>query len=124
MNIRPARSLDESAIRALLARFPETVMQEHLPRPEEFFVAEENGIIACCALEVYSKRIAEIRSLAVLPEYRGRGIATQLVEACMDAARTQGIYELLAITSAVEFFEKRGFGTFNNEKYALIRVLG
>lgn len=124
MNIRPARSLDEPAIRALLARFPETVMQEHLPRPEEFFVAEENGIIACCALEVYSKRIAEIRSLAVLPEYRGRGIATQLVEACMDAARTQGIYELLAITSAVEFFEKRGFGTFNNEKYALIRALG
>lgn len=100
-------------------------MQIHLPKPEEFYVALEGDmIIACCALEIYSQRLAEIRSLAVAPEYQGRGIGKQLVAACLNEAKEKNIYEVLTITGSSALFEKQGFATFNNEKYALLKILG
>lgn len=124
MIIRKATEADFPAIKAIIAQFPDTLMQMHLPRPDEFFTADENGtIIGCCALEIYSERLAEIRSLAVLREHQGKGIATALVEACVSEASEKNIYELLTITGANGLFEKQGFDTFKNEKYALIRIL-
>ena len=42
---------------------------------DAFWVAEVDGrVVGCCCLEVYSPKIAELRSLAVLPEFRGRGL--------------------------------------------------
>jgi amino-acid N-acetyltransferase len=124
MLIRKATAADFPAIETIIRKFPETLMQVHLPRPEEFFVAEEDGaIIGCCALEVYSQRLAEVRSLAVLKEHQGQGIARQLVEICLDEAKAQSVYEVLAISSANSLFGKYGFNTFNNEKYALIKIL-
>ena len=125
MEIRPATTVDFPAIRELLAHYPETIMQEHLPEPEEFLVATEEGtLIACCALEVYSKRLAEVRSLAVSESFQGRGIATQLVAACLKRAQEQNIHEVLTITGATSLFEKQGFSTFKGEKYAMLKVLG
>ena len=100
-------------------------MQEHLPEPEEFTVAlEDDHVVGCCALEVYSKRLAEIRSLAVAPEHQGKGIASKLIESCIQEAKEKEIYEVLTITGSSSLFEKQGFGTFNNEKYALLKILG
>ena len=124
MEIRKATSADFPAITGIIARFPDTLIQVHLPEPEEFFVAEENGIIvACCALEVYSQRLAEVRSLAVLPEHQGKSIATQLVAQCLEEAKTLNVYEVLTITGATSLFEKQGFGAFNKEKFALIKII-
>lgn len=124
MTIRKASEADFAAIKALVARFPDKLMQIHLPKPEEFFVAEEGGtIVGCCALEVYSERLAEVRSLAVLPESQGKGVATALVAECLEEAKRRGVYEVLTISGANTLFEKQGFGTFNNEKYALIKIL-
>lgn len=124
MTIRRATAADFPAIEAIIQKFPEQLMQMHLPEPEEFFVAEEGGaIVACCALEVYSQRLAEIRSLAVLPDSQGKGIASKLIDACVASAKEQGVYEILSITGTPAFFEKLGFGTFNKEKYALIKIL-
>jgi amino-acid N-acetyltransferase len=124
MKIRKATEADFPAIQAIIRQFPEQLMQEHLPDPDEFFVAEEDSLIGCCALEVYSQRLAEVRSLAVLEEHRGRGIASQLVAACMQEATDRGIYEVLAITGTPALFEKQGFGAFKSEKYALLKILG
>jgi amino-acid N-acetyltransferase len=124
MTIRRATSGDFPAIEAVIKRFPDTLMQVHLPQPEEFFVAEESGrIIGCCALEVYSKRLAEVRSLVVLPECQNNGIATKLVEECLAEAARREVYEVLTITGATSLFERQGFSTFKNEKYALIKVI-
>ncbi|MDB5237932.1 MAG: GCN5-related N-acetyltransferase [Candidatus Kaiserbacteria bacterium] len=123
--IRKATAADFPAIQSIIARFPDTLIQVHLPEPEEFFVAEEEGtVIACCALEVYSKRLAEVRSLAVLPEHQGKGIATALVARCLEEAKALNVYEVLTITGATSLFEKQGFGAFNKEKFALIQILG
>jgi amino-acid N-acetyltransferase len=125
MQIRKATNNDFAAIRELIKKFPEKLLQDHLPQPEEFMVAvSDDKVVGCCALEVYSKRLAEIRSLAVSPHFQGQGIATKLIDACVQEAKEKQIYEVLTITGSSALFEKQGFGTFNNEKYALLKILG
>lgn len=122
--LRRAERRDWSAIIALIRKNPDTLMQTELPRRRDFFVAfDGNKIIGCCALEVYSKRIAEIRSLAVDVGYRGNGVATALIGACLAEAKRRKIHEVFAITGAVGLFEEAGFKPFKEEKYALIKVI-
>ena len=125
MKIRKASSKDLPSILSLIKEHPGKLMQKHLPRPSEFFVAVDNGqVVGCCALEVYSKRLGEIRSLAVTKKSQRNGIASKLVTKCMAAARKKRIYEVIAISSADKFFSRYGFHTFNKEKFALINILG
>ncbi len=107
-------------IRRLIAIYPQLLMQRDLPRVPSFFVAEWNGrLVGCCALQVYSRRLAEVRSLAVEPEYARQGIGRRLVEACRRRARERGVSQVMAVTSAVPFFEHAGFSTFKKERIAL-----
>lgn len=123
MNIRKASSKDMPAILKLIGEYPDKLMQNHLPRASAFFVATEGRqVVGCCALEVYSKRLAEIRSLAVTKNFQGKGIAQQLIRACLQAAKKNDVCEILCITGAPRVFEKYGFGTFKKEKYALIKI--
>ena len=125
MDIRKASSKDILTIRKLVRAYPQKLLQDHLPPAHSFFVAIEGGrVVGCCALEIYSKRLAEVRTLAVAKEFQGRGIATALIARCLEEARKKKVYEVLSITGAVSLFEKNGFSTFNKEKYALLKVLG
>ncbi len=109
-----------AGIRDLIRLFPEQLLQGNLPRMASFLVAEAGGrIVACCALQVYSKRLAEVRTLAVHPDFQDRGIASKLVEACKQRARERGVRELFAVTSATSFFERLRFATFRREKTAM-----
>lgn len=89
-----------------------------LPRSKEelkkvihhFYVYEMDGmVVGCCALEVYSKKLAEIRSLVVAESYKKQGIGKALVAACLAEAKEKQIFEVLAITDKDAFFEKLGF---------------
>ena len=72
------------------------------------------------ALEVYSKKMSEIRSLCVGQEYQGQGIGRRLVEACLELAKQRRIFEVMVITSADQFFMNCGFNfTLPGEKKAL-----
>ncbi len=86
-----------------------------------FFVAEIDGhIVGCAALEIYSRKLAEIRSLAVSPDTQGLGVGKRLVTACVERARQNNIYEVMAITSTEGFFMSCGFDfTLPGEKKAL-----
>lgn len=122
--VRPAKEGEWKAIRGLIALFPQKLVQSPLPKLNHFFVAEVDGqIVGCCALDIYSRRMAEIRSLSVRPEFQGRGIATQLIEACVKYAKRRRIRELITITSSLGLFEKVGFGPFKSERLALFRQL-
>lgn len=84
--------------------------QELISDINEFWVMEEQGsIIACCALDIYSKKLAEIRSMAVKEDYQGRGIASDLLDHCIQEAKELGIYEVLTITNRANIFRKKGF---------------
>ncbi len=122
--IRAARAGDARAIRKLIRLYPDRLVQDYVPATKSFFVAEEGKrIVACCALEIYSKKIAEIRSLSVHPDFQRHGIATELVAACTLRAERKRIKEVLAITGAVTLFEKSGFSTLQHEKYAMLKML-
>lgn len=108
------------SIRALIAAYPDELLQADLPRIPSFFVAESGGeIIGCCALQIYSKRLAEVRSLAVRPDWRGRGIAGRLVDACRTRGRERRVRQLFAVTSEPRFFESRGFTVHRGWKTAV-----
>ncbi|MDF1535930.1 MAG: N-acetyltransferase [bacterium] len=76
----------------------------------DFFVVEEDGIVlGCSALHINWEDLAEVRSLAVVPELQGKGLGKVLVKACVDEARDLGVARVYALTYRPEFFEKLGF---------------
>lgn len=75
-----------------------------------FLVAEDNGeVVGCGALEVYNKKLAEIRSLVVLPSHQRKGIARSLIKRMIEIAQKKEIYEILAITDRDSVFSSHGF---------------
>jgi amino-acid N-acetyltransferase len=113
------------SIRALLRLYPQQLAQQNLPRISSFFVATAGArIIGCCALQIYSKRLAEVRSLAVDSASQRRGVASRLVELCKQRAGARGVKELFAVTSQTGFFERAGFATFRREKTAMFFDVG
>lgn len=120
VTVRPAIAADMSHIRGLIREYPKRLVQKDLPRTPSFFVAELEGrVVGCCALQIYSRRLGEVRSLAIRPEFRGMGIGRKLVSACQTRARDRRVKQLLAVTSEVMFFECCGFKTFFGERIAL-----
>lgn len=85
------------------------------------FVAELEGrIVGVAALEIYSVKLAEIRSLAVAAEYQGQGVGKRLIEACLQLAGERNVLEVMAITSSENVFRACGFDyTLPGEKKAL-----
>lgn len=127
ITIRPAQGADIRPLAELIEPFVQqnkllrrTIDELALLLPN-YFVAEEGGrIVGCAALEVYSSKLAELRSLVVAPSHQGRGVGKLLVQACVDRARQERILEVMAITSAEEFFKSCGFDfTLPGEKKAL-----
>ena len=91
---------------------------------ENTWIAESEGaegaeIVGCASLEVYSSKIAEIRSVAVRADLRGQGIGKLLVQAAAAEARRRNIREIMVVTSTPKFFQELGFGACLDEKYAL-----
>ncbi len=85
------------------------------------YVAVLDGkIVGFGALEIYSSKLGEIRSLAVADDCQGHGIGTRLVQACIERARQEKVLEVMAITSSEAFFRGCGFDfTLPGEKKAL-----
>ncbi len=122
--IRNAKKQDRPAILGLIKMFPDKLMQKYLPSYRSFVVAEKNGeVVGCCALQVYSKRMCEVRSLAVHPGHRGQGIGKKLIDACVARAKKLKIAEVCTVTGSKALFQSAGFDTFHKEKFAMLIVL-
>ncbi|MBX3442906.1 MAG: GNAT family N-acetyltransferase [Planctomyces sp.] len=127
ISIRPARFDDLDGIEDLIEPFVEG--GKLLPRTwDELqnlvptgFVAEHDGrIIGFAALEIYSRKMAEVRSLCVADGYQGQGVGKRLVRACVDFATDRRVFEVMVVTSSEEFFRSCGFDfTLPGEKKAL-----
>jgi len=76
-------------------------------------------VVGCTALSIIWADLAEVRSLAVDEQYRGRGIGRQLVEWSADEARRLQIRRMMTLTYEQAFFEKLGFEVVAKENLPL-----
>lgn len=126
--IRKATIKDVKAIHSLLQIYSEK--GELLPRPlsvlydhvRDFKVYEDNkanGIIGCCALQFCWEDLAEIRSLAVHPEYLENKIGTRLTETALSDAKSFNIRRVFTLTYRPDFFKKFGFKQIDRSELPL-----
>ncbi len=82
----------------------------------DFVVAEEDGqIVGCGALHLYGMHLAEIRSIAVAPQCKGRGIGRHLVNALLQEAERQSVTCVCLFTRTPQFFAHLGFEVAQRE---------
>lgn len=113
---RKAIVSDAKVLHKLIGELAEK--NEMLPRPlnqiyerlRDFWVCEVDGRIrACCALHIMWGDLAEICSVAVLPDYQGKGIGKELVRLALEEARQMGLPKVFLLTYKPDFFEKLNF---------------
>ena len=117
MNIRKAKITDINAIHKLINDFAQkghllprslSELYDHL---RDYVVVErpDKSIIGVCGLGICWEDLAEIKSLAVAPDYQGGGYGRRLVEASLQEARDYGIGKVFTLTYIPGFFVKLGF---------------
>jgi amino-acid N-acetyltransferase len=114
--VRPALPADVRAIRDLVAPYADErillakEMVGYYESVQEFLVAEAGGeLVGCGALHVLWEDLAEVRTLAVAPQWRGRGVGHALLAGLLDRARALGLRRLFCLTFEVDFFRAHGF---------------
>jgi amino-acid N-acetyltransferase len=122
--LRHARIPDARAIHAMLLAFSRDgqllgrSLANIYDSIRDFYVYEVDGeILGIGALAICWEDLAEVRSLAVVPEQQGRGIGRLIVERCLAEAHELGIKRVFSLTYQVDFFKKLGF--FDIEKSEL-----
>jgi amino-acid N-acetyltransferase len=118
VTIRRARTADVPAVRRLLDAYvrdrilldkPTVTLYEDI---QEFWVAEHDHdaeVVGCGALHVMWEDLAEVRTVAVDPAYRGHKIGHAIVSALLDQARDVGVKKVFALTFETAFFASFGF---------------
>jgi len=116
IHLRPARLTDIPALLELINDYAARGVM--LPRTEfemaenirDFLVAYDDGrLVGCGALHFYTPLSGEVRSLAVEPGLKTKGIGRMLVEALEAEARSNDLHSLFAFTYVDGFFRKLGF---------------
>ncbi len=117
ITVRAATARDAISVRALIDLFvPSGVL---LPRSEDFiatyahnFVVAEapgEGVVGCAYLDEYSPSIAELRSLAVSPDWQNAGVGRALVDGIERLARVREYATLFAVSNDEAYFRRYGF---------------
>ncbi len=76
---------------------------------------EDGECIGFGALHVHTAYLAEIRSLIVKENFRGKKVGEGLVETLLDEADFLGVQKVLALTYKQAFFERLGFSEIPKE---------
>jgi amino-acid N-acetyltransferase len=107
-DIAPMLDLINSyAARQIMLPRTEFEMAENI---RDFVVAWDNGdLVGCGALHFYTPSNGEVRSLAVAPGSKARGIGRRIVDALEVEARQNGLESLFAFTYVPGFFSRLGF---------------
>lgn len=114
--IRTSNAVDLDLVFEFLQPFVDR--QQILPRSADelsvllkhgFIVEANAAVVGFAAVEIYSKKLAEIQCLCVDEEFRGRGIGRDLVKRCVARATELDVCELMAITAVESLFSDCGF---------------
>ena len=107
--IRPATANDYSRVCDLLQS--ENLPTIDLPKdlPHFFVKTDSEGIVGIVGLELYGGA-ALLRSMIVLPFYRNKGVASELIDELTLNAKKENVHSIFLITNtAEEFFNRKGF---------------
>ncbi|MEN9736107.1 MAG: hypothetical protein RL129_817 [Actinomycetota bacterium] len=77
---------------------------------QEFVVAEYEGkVVGCGALHVLWEDLAEVRTVGVEEDVRGKGVGHKILEELINRARKVGVKRIFCLTFETEFFARHGF---------------
>ncbi len=116
LRLRKAKIQDVSQIQNLINQF--AAEGDMLPRSQselyenlrDFFVVDrKDEIVACGALHITWKDLAEIKSLVVATPMQQQGLGKQILEACLAEAKKLGVKRVFALTYKPQFFINQGF---------------
>ncbi len=96
-------SLDGTLLRRVFSEICENV--------RDFTVAESDAgaFLGCGALHLYGPHLAEVRSIVVKPEAKGRGVGARLLAALLEESELHGIGCVCLFTRIPNFFFRHGF---------------
>ncbi|BBY16523.1 amino-acid N-acetyltransferase [Mycolicibacterium litorale] len=115
VTVRRARTSDVPAIKGLVDIYAGRILLEKnlvniYEAVQEFWVAEiDDELIGCGALHVLWADLGEVRTVAVHPKVRGRGVGHRIVARLLDVARELRLQRIFVLTFEVEFFARHGF---------------
>lgn len=99
--------LEPFVLERLLLRRSEQELRELTKHA--FIAFSGDKCIGFSAIEIYSRKLAEIQCLAVAAEFREQGIGRELVNRCAARAKQLGVMEVMAISSSDRFLQSCGF---------------
>jgi amino-acid N-acetyltransferase len=116
VTIRRARTGDVRGIRRLVDLYAterrllsKATVALYEDVPEFWVAADGDAVVGCGALHVMWEDLAEVRTVAVEPRYRGHKIGYRIVEALLSMARDVGVAKLFCLTFETRFFASFGF---------------
>lgn len=99
--------INSYAVNGIMLPRTEFEMSENI---RDFSVAYDgNTLVGCGALHFYTPAMAEVRSLAVLPEAKQHGVGRKIVESLEQEARENDLESIFAFTYVPGFFDRLGF---------------
>lgn len=76
----------------------------------DFTIAEADGdFLGCGALHLYGPHLAEVRSIVVKPEAKGKGAGGLLLRALLSEAEQHAVISVCLFTRIPDFFQHFGF---------------
>jgi amino-acid N-acetyltransferase len=122
--IRKAKIQEVPEIRRFLVEFsqdggilPRTLADLYGQLRDYYVYRQDQGpLLGIAALHICWAGLGEIRSVAVVPSHRSRGIASRLVETCLAEARVIGLSEIFLLTLHPGFFQRFGFREVSREE--------
>ena len=69
----------------------------------------DDKIVGYGALHIHTKTLAEIRSLVISKDQRGKGLGAKLVKQLLQEGRDLNVKDIFTLTYQKEFFERLGF---------------
>ncbi len=115
VTVRRARTSDVPEIKRLVDTYAGRILLEKnlvtlYEAVQEFWVAEFGGqVVGCGALHVLWSDLGEVRTVAVDPAVRGRGIGHAIVDRLLEVARELELERLFVLTFETDFFGRHGF---------------
>jgi len=113
--IRRARTSDVPEIKRLVDTYAGKILLEKdlvtlYESVQEFWIAEAGDrVLGCGALHVLWADLGEVRTVAVDPSVKGRGIGHAIVDRLLEVARELQLRRLFVLTFETEFFGRHGF---------------